>query len=196
MHSRNVTAGQLKVSPLRRHSSAVTSRHCWFTAISTRHQLFSTSGTQGVVLIILLAGGEQTVVYVLPQRHNFKPSMASSELIHAGRKLTGQPTGVRSAVIAAITSCHSLYWPPPIGILLKVLHTQTSLLSGTKKPWCRDKENIWRVTKQYYFFSSPTRRRFSGVTGVLNDVGKWKALPLKKKKGFYWVAIKKKNRQY
>lgn len=36
----------------------------------TFHQFFSTSSTPGVVLIILLAGGEQTGVYVLPRSHN------------------------------------------------------------------------------------------------------------------------------
>lgn len=67
--------------------------------------------------------------------------MASSEWICAGGKPTGRSTGVRSAAVAAITSRHSLYWPPPIGILLKVPHTQTSPLSGTKRPRFRDKEN-------------------------------------------------------
>lgn len=44
---------------------------------------------------------------------------------------TGWSTGVRSAGVAAITSHHSLYWPPPIGILLNLKHMQLFLLGGS-----------------------------------------------------------------
>lgn len=44
---------------------------------------------------------------------------------------TGWSTGVRSAGIAAITSHHLLYWPPPIGFLLNLKHVQLFLLGGS-----------------------------------------------------------------
>lgn len=44
---------------------------------------------------------------------------------------TGWSTGVRSAGVAAITSHHSLYWPPPIGFLLNLKHMQLFLLGGS-----------------------------------------------------------------
>lgn len=44
---------------------------------------------------------------------------------------TGWSTGVRSAGVAAITSHHSLYWPPPIGFLLNLKRMQLFLLGGS-----------------------------------------------------------------
>lgn len=40
-------------------------------------------------------------------------------------------TGVRSAGVAAITSHNSLYWPPPIAVLLNLKHMQLFPRSGS-----------------------------------------------------------------
>ncbi len=44
---------------------------------------------------------------------------------------TGWSTGVRSAGVAAITSHHLLYWPPPIGFLLNLKRMRLFLLGGS-----------------------------------------------------------------
>lgn len=56
--------------------------------------------------------------------------MAASEWMCARGNPTGWSTGVRSAGVVAITSHHSLYWPPPIGLLLNLKHMQLFLLGG------------------------------------------------------------------
>lgn len=66
--------------------------------------------------------------------------------MRARRNPTDWAAGVRSAGLAAITSHHSLYWPPPIGILLNLKHMQLFLLGGnnSKAPvsLTHDKESV------------------------------------------------------
>lgn len=105
--------------------------------------LLNLSGTPGVVLIILLAGGNKPglrAALVL----QFRALMAASEWMRARGNPTGWSTGVRSAGVAAITSHHSLYWPPPIGFLLNLKHMQLFLLGGSnlKASLRHDKEPV------------------------------------------------------
>lgn len=119
----------------------VPSGHCWFTAaLNLRPILLNPWHPRSCINNIAGRGGTNRGLRAASEPQ-FKSLMASGEWIRAGGKPTGRSTGVRSAAVAAITSRHSLYWPPPIGILLKVLHTQTSPLSGTKRPRSRDKES-------------------------------------------------------
>ena len=92
--------------------------------------LLNLSGTPGVVLIILLAGGNKPGLWAALVLQ-FRALMAASEWIRARGNPTGWSTGVRSAGVAAITSHHSLYWPPPIGFLLNLKHMQLFLLGGS-----------------------------------------------------------------
>lgn len=115
-------------------------------SLLTFHQLFSTSpAPPGVVLIILLAGGNKPGLWaaLVPQ---FRALMAASEWMRARGNPTGWSTGVRSAGVAAITSHHSLYWPPPIGFLLNLKHMQLFLLGGSnlKASLRRDKAPVQR----------------------------------------------------
>lgn len=63
-----------------------------------------------------------------------------------GGNPTGWSTGVRSAGVAAITSHHSLYWPPPIWFLLNLEHIQLFLPGGGSLKALlflqRDKESV------------------------------------------------------
>lgn len=54
----------------------------------------------------------------------FSTFMATGDRAFARGHPTGCTTGVRSASVAAITSHHSHYWLPPIGVLLNLKHSQ------------------------------------------------------------------------
>lgn len=76
------------------------------------------------------AANQQPSHVLVPQFRAFNGSRRMNTCRGRGRDPTGWSTGARSAGVAAITSCHSLYWPPPIGFLLNLKPMQLFLLDG------------------------------------------------------------------